>query len=223
MSKESSDAQNLAGPFRWLKPAYDEAVLFLMSFAALGLLVIDANLRHQIGGAFTSAFTDSKGSRAGGFLVVWAGVILGGLALSVFHVFTCKPKNAFEKTWMAAFAMATNGFAGILCGTELLDGQMHWQAIFPIWNIVSGVVLLYQMGLTPEDVVTDEPPSFVELIVGLILVSGVLFYCHFLADLKWPMTFSVCVVYATSLDYLFRKMLRKARLQSNKSEDTTNA
>jgi len=220
MKKEPSEAQNLAGSFRWLKPAYDEAVLFLMSFAALGLLVVDADLRHEIGDAFTCAFTESKGSRASGYLVMWAGVILGGLTLSVFHVFTSRPKSALEKTWMAAFAMATNGIAGVLCGIEMLDGPVHWQAIFPIWNIVSGVALLYQMGLAPEDVVTDDPPSFVEIIVGLILVSCVLFYCHFLANLKWPMAFSVCVAYATSCDYLFRKMLRTARLQSNKSEGT---
>jgi len=202
---------------RLIKPSYDEAALFLMSATSVALFVVDSELRRQIAGLFTA-----PGKPGPGYFLIWAGVILGGLGLSVFHTFSSRPKTAIEKTWMGAFAMAVNGIAGIACGMELLDTPWNWHAIFPVWNIVTGVVLLYLMALAPEDTVTNENTTVAEVILGLFVAACVFSYCEYLAHFTWAMTFSVCVAYSTALDQPIRRMFRALR-NKNRQEGTTSA
>jgi len=204
------------GILQWVKPSYDEVALFLMSATSVALFVVDSELRHQIAGLVTA-----PGERGSGYFLIWAGVFIGGLGLSVYHTFSTKPKTAVEKTWMGAFAMAANGIAGIVCGTELLEPEWNWWAIFPIWNIVSGVGLLYLMALAPEDTVTDGNATAAEILVGMIVLTGVFAYCEH-ARLSWAMTFSMCVAYSTTLDQPIRKLLRSARTRRDQ-EGTTSA
>jgi len=216
MSEEPTKGRIAGGFLRWVKPSYDEVALLLMSVTSMALFVVDAGLRHQIAGLFSAP------ERPGpGYFLMWAGVLLGGMALSVFHAFSSRPKTPTEKTWMGAFAMATNGIAGIACGMELFSGQWHWTAIFPLWNILSGVVLLYLMALAPEDAVTDENAALSDILFGLAVLSCLFAYCQYSAHLNWAITFSVCVAYSTSLNQPLRNILRSVKVMNKKDGITT--
>ncbi len=203
MNEETPKAQIPASCLRWFEPSYDEVALLLISVTFAALVGVDSGLRNQIVNCFMSP---EKG--ATGYCLMWTGVILGGMALSIFHAFSSRPRTVGEKAVMGAFAMATNGIAGIACGMELLEGQWRWSAIFPVWNIVSGCVLLYLVALDPEDAVTDEHANLAKFVVGLALAAGIFAYCQYAAHLTWAMTFSICVAYSTSIDQPLRRILR---------------
>ena len=196
---------------RWLMPSYAEPALFLTAVTCLLLLASDASLRQQLGGLFTAGRYSDEGV---GELLMWAGVVGGGLALSLFHAFSSRPKSGMEKTLMAAFAMAVNGIAGVRCGVEVLGSAHGWQAIFPIWNISSSLLLLYQIGLIEDDAVTDDNAMLMEIAVGTLVLAMLFAYCRFVAGFTWAMTLSVCVAYATSVDRILRQLSRllKARM-----------
>ncbi len=202
------------GFLRWVKPSYDEVSLLLMSATSVALLVVDSGLRHQIAGLFAE-----PGKPGPGYFLMWAAVIVGGLGLSVFHAFSSRPKTPLEKTWMGAFAMATNGIAGVACGMELFDEQWHGWSLFPLWNIISGVVLLYLMALAPQDAVIDDNAAMPEIVLGITVLSCIFAYCQYSAHMSWALTFSVCVAYSTSLDQPVRKILRVMK-DGNKAEAT---
>ncbi len=77
-----------------------------------------------------------------------------GMIFSIRHVFTSRKKASWENQWMGAFALGVNGIAGIAAGIEIFPGQWSWMALFPIWNILYGMILLYQIGFA-ENVITE--------------------------------------------------------------------
>lgn len=198
---------------RWLMPSYDEPSLFLIAVTCVLLFAADAQLRLQVAGLFTAGRPSEEGF---GNLLMWAGMFLGGLGLSVFHAFASRPKSEMERSLMAVFAMAVNGIAGVRCGAQLYATSHGWEAIFPVWNFSSGLLLLYQIGLVQGDSVTNDDATLSEIGVGVMVLALVFAYCQFVAGYTWAMTLSVCVAYATSVDRIVRELSRLLKVRMSR-------
>lgn len=135
-------------------------------------------------------------------VIILAAVFLAGLMLSIYHAFASRQKTSFEKLLMLYFAVILNASIGIMAGSRNLEDARGWLMIFPILNIVNGALLLILLRtrVMNEDNISDENTS-----LGQVALSGaaivILFaFCHYLFNLLWTQTFSVCVVYSTNLN-----------------------
>jgi hypothetical protein len=141
----------------------------------------------------------------GGFLyVIFAVHIIGGAVVSLYHAFGKGEKDLISKWLMAIFALFVNGVAGVFAGTEMLADYTGAMAMFPIVNIVTGSLLIYQVGLSPEDCITDEDATGWDLVIGLISLIIIYAYLELRFELSWAVEFSVCIAYAS----LFHRFTR---------------
>ena len=200
---------------RWLKPSYDENALLMMSVTCLALLYTDDNLTGQI----QALFSDEDQPVL--YFLIWGGMIFLGFALSLVRLFTPWRTTPTEKYLMAIFALAVNGIAGVLCGIELAENFQGWQVMFPVWNIICGLLLIYLLGLGPEDCVTDEPLDRKELAYSLPILTALFIICHEMMQLSWAMTFSICIAYSTSVDHIFHGLMRTLKALANEKRGPT--
>ncbi len=180
----------------WLKPVYDELQTYIITLICMLLLMTRLDIRTM--------FVNVGAMDLLGMIPLAAMAIFGGV-LSLFNVLVRRPKEPWEKTAMAGLAMGANGTAGLACGMELLPRGFTIAAVIPLWNIVTGVLLLYQMGVIPsEELISDEDatPKQVGIATGCLL--GVFATCEWYLDLTWPMTFSVSTAYASILGHFVR-------------------
>jgi hypothetical protein len=72
--------------------------------------------------------------------------------------------------------------------------------ILPVWNILNCVFLLLSLraGLIDERNISDEQAGRMEVLFGFIVTGCIFVVCQFLFKLYWAITFSICVIYATS-------------------------
>jgi uncharacterized membrane protein len=87
-------------------------------------------------------------------------MFIAGLGASLYHAFKKGPKVIMSETLMKFSAMFINGFAGIVCGLYLLKGGAGWLIVSPVWNILMGVVLLYQIGFIDNVYMDQKDASF---------------------------------------------------------------
>lgn len=180
----------------WLIPTYDELSLFLMSATFILLGLSNSTMREQIYGRLRLT-SDIR-------IYLLAAIFLAGTVFSLYHVFTKRSKTDFEKMTMLIFAVLTNAGTGILAGWYVIkNGESHnWQLIFPIWNIANGALLLLmlRMKIIDESCISEHEAAPIQVILGLTAVFVVLVLCNFVFKLYWAITFSICIVYATSFD-----------------------
>lgn len=190
---------------RLLIPQYNEVTLFLMGLSFVLLLVSEAPLRDLMYRHLMDRF-DLRN-------YLFLGLLLIGIMFSVYHVFTVRPKTTVEKHSMLFFAVMVNGMSGIAAGIHLLKDSHGLLLVFPLWNILSGVLLLllYRLRFIGEDAVTDDDASRLSVIVGVIVVTAVFAACHFHFHMYWAVTFSICVAYATSLNDIIQKTFSGSR------------
>lgn len=180
----------------WFIPVYDELSLFLMAITLIILFVTNASFQEQIH-KWNEKFSDGR--------VFIAGVILlAGMGLSIYHVFTTREKTDIEKWIMLFFAVLTNAGAGIISGWYVLNSSciQNWQIIFPMWNIINGALLLMMLRfrIIDEECISDRDATAKETVIGLVAVIVIFIFCNYVFKLHWAITFSICVVYATSFD-----------------------
>ncbi|MHC4642300.1 MAG: hypothetical protein ACYS32_11700 [Planctomycetota bacterium] len=145
--------------------------------------------------------------------------------LSLYHVFAKRDKTKIEKHAMLGFAVVSNAICGILASLHILgispddprafsilhmwemfsseDGSSGASRVFlilPVWNIINCVFLLMSLrtGLIDERNISDEKANRFEVLFGLLITVSIFLVCQFLFKLYWAITFSVCVIYATS-------------------------
>jgi len=180
----------------WLIPTYDELSLFLMAAMFILLGATNNTMREQIYKEIT-AIDDIRDY----FLAV---IFLGGIVLSLYHVFTTREKTKFEKMIMLLFAVLANAGTGIISGWYVIkNSEVHnWQLVFPIWNIANGVLLLLMLRLKviDEKCISDREAAPVQIILGLAAVLVIFILCNYVFKLYWAITFSICIVYTTSFD-----------------------
>ncbi len=180
----------------FLIPTYDELSLFLMAATLILLYVGNSQIRSSIHYFLTHA----KDTR----VFVLGLVFLFGLCLCLYHVFTRREKTNFEKSIMMLFAVATNAGTGIISGWYVIKNSAvhNWLLVFPIWNIINGIMLLamFRFRIIDERCISDRDATAGQVILGLIAVFIIFIFCNFVFKLYWAITFSICIVYTTSFD-----------------------
>jgi len=179
----------------WFIPIYDELSLFLMAMTLIFLCVGNSQMRNWI-----LHFLSQADGR-----YILALLFLAGLVLSVYHVFTPREKNWIEKWFMMVFAVITNASTGIISGWYVIENNavQNWLLlVFPIWNIINGALLLVMLRfrIIDEECISDRDATAGQVILGLIAVLAIFFLCNYVFKLYWAITFSICIVYATSFD-----------------------
>lgn len=180
----------------WLIPTYDELSLFLMAATFILLGATNATMREQLYKGIT-AIDDLR-------VYILAVIFLGGIVLSLYHVFTTREKTNYEKMVMLFFAVAANAGTGIISGWYVIkSSNVHnWQLVFPIWNIINGALLLLMLRfeIIDEECISDRDANTTEVIIGLIAVLIIFVFCNYVFKLYWAITFSICIIYTTSFD-----------------------
>ncbi len=138
-------------------------------------------------------------------MIPLAAMAIFGGALSLFNVFVRRPKEPWEKTAMSGLAMGANGTAGVAAGMEVLPRGFTLVAIIPLWNVVTGALLLYQMGAASEDALTDEDATLKQVGVATGWLVGVFAISEWILGLTWSMTFSVCTAFASIAGRVFKR------------------
>ena len=179
--------------FKYLSPSYDETATFLMAIAFVFIYVADAGVREGLAG--TLEFSNIP--RQNSFIVMFSLIFIAGFLLSIYHVFSKRKKESIEKILMLVFAMTMNGIAAITSGMYLLKTEAGLLRIFTLWNILNGVILLYQMGFIEEGFFLGEDSKLCQTCVGLVAILILFYLCYFMFHLYWAVTFSICVCYAT--------------------------
>lgn len=184
-------------------PSYDEITMFLMSVTVVLVTVCNPSLRDRL---IDFTFSVSGVFFGGAYILIY----VCGLVLSIYHIFSSRAKSQTEEYLMLFFAVFTNGTSAICAGFYLLRHSVIWLAVFPIWNIVSGAVLILMLWFDVIDrrCVSDREATIPQAIVGLAAIVAVFFACSLLLKFHWAITFSVCIAYSTSLDRAIRKVCR---------------
>jgi DNA-directed RNA polymerase subunit RPC12/RpoP len=194
----------------WFIPVYDELALFLTAITLILIYVVDAVMREQIHNWLA------------GHNYVWVyimgAIFLCGLGLSVYHVFTAREKTDAEKWGMLIFAVLANAVCAIVAGLYVLksDNARDWLLIFPVWNIINGVmlILMLRLRIIDEQCVSDRDASAGEVIFGLIAVLVLFIFCNYVFKQHWALTFSICTIYATSFDKALQSVFPRLAKQN---------
>jgi hypothetical protein len=195
-----STAQDTAELYRektgWFIPTYDELSLFLMAATFILLGATNATMREQLYKGIT-AIDDLR-------VYIMVVIFMGGIVLSLYHVFTTREKTKFEKMVMLFFAVAANAGTGIISGWYVIkNSDVHnWQLVFPIWNIINGVLLLLMLRLKiiDEECISDRDANATEVVISMVAVLIIFALCNYVFKLYWAITFSICIIYTTSFD-----------------------
>ena len=155
-------------------PDCDELSLFTMSFTCILLIATNVGAKWK---SYNISFSNFD---FGSFVICL--LFVSGLILCFYHAFSNRPKKLIEKKLMIFFAVIVNGFSGIWGGTYLLLHGQRFLNLFPIWNIVNGVLLIGMLraGALNEDNIADDNVSFTDLVVGSTVVCIVFFFCNFI-------------------------------------------
>lgn len=180
----------------WFIPVYDELALFLAAVTLILLYVVNSAMREQLHDWFLSHDYI--------WIYIVGAIVLCGLCLSVYHVFTTREKTDPEKWGMLIFAVLANAVSAIVAGLYVLtsDTTRNWLLIFPVWNIINGVllILMLRLRIIDEQCISDRNASSGEVMFGLIAVLVLFVFCNYVFGQHWAITYSICTIYATSFD-----------------------
>jgi hypothetical protein len=184
---------------KWFAPRYDEVTLFVMSSSALLLYLWDAAFRASVSGAI--AELDMVSDLRLYFLMA---LLLGGLALSLAQGFIRHEKREFERELMLMFAIFFQVFSSFFAGFHLMNDPgytIHW--MFPLWNILSGILLmmLYRLEVIGVSAIIDTKASRVQIAICILPVAVFIFLNHNLLGLHWSLVLSMSVALAGVLSH----------------------
>ena len=144
------------------------------------------------------------------YIIGFVGMAVLGMLLSVFHVFIKREKEIGEKFLMFVFAVIISGGSGFYAGMYMLKNAQGWLMVFPIWNIVNGILLfiLLRTGLGDMELVdyyiTDIAVSIKEIIASTVLAGILAVLCLYVFRLHWVIVYSICVCYTMNIQSSFR-------------------
>jgi len=201
---------------RMFMPIFDEVSLFIMGLSFFLIFLSDEELQNSVSDLMMDG--DVRAFIAGVFF-------FAGLALSVFHFFSLRPKSDFEKVAMLLFVVFANGSAGLVAGINGWGNSSGLISIFPAWNILMAVMLFvfWRFKVIDEDNISDENAgNLFELFVSLVAIIAIFSIGKFWLKLHWSDVYSICVVYATSINCMFSDFLithaHDKRRNENKSD-----
>lgn len=192
-------------------PTFSELSLFMMSLSFLLVLFFSKSMRSGLFKFLTGPRSDPRIF----MLLVFFGA---GLALSIFHVFTEREKTNPEKYAMLFFAVVSNAVSGIFASVYILKQSSDSPGILlllPIWNIINCILLLisFRAGLINERNISDEDATHFEVLFGFLITVVIFIVCRFVFKLYWAITFSICVIYATSFSDALGSVFHPERRQ----------
>ena len=192
----------------WPNSKYNELSTYLIALTCVLLFCVHPGLRSYLFDMFDRADTDGQ------FITLFVAGFIAvlGFMLSIFHLFTKRPKTQVEKYLMGAFAIGATAIAGIEAGIEELNSGGSILVFFPIWNILMGIIMLFQIRLEKFEI-TDENASFWEVSVGSMILVIVFAITNFAFHLSWAMAFSICMFYSTSLMFLLTWIIKCRNLR----------
>jgi len=185
--------------FGFLIPTYDELSLFLMSVTMIVFYLANSRMRNQIDTFFV------KAAELGAWILFIPLVLfLATIGLCIYHVFTTREKTMFEKRVMMSFAVLMNLVTGTIAAVYTLTNAVasDWLLVFPIWNIINGVLMLLMvsLGIIDEECISDRDANATEVVIGMAAVLIIFALCNYVFKLHWAITFSICIIYTTSFD-----------------------
>lgn len=192
----------------YLVPQHNELSLYLIGASMIALLVVDPIMRRELGTAF--------GERNMLSIVPFCLIFFGqGLLFTIIHLFTHSSKNAYEVFCMVFFAVFVNAVAGIAaCIHILMEDDFQLLLLFPLWNMISSLVLLASVIFALaggelrylEVTVGEEDATPRQLALGSAVLAGLIALCQYAFGLHWSITLSICVIYASHLDRLVQRL-----------------
>jgi len=194
-----------------LKPKYHELTAYLTALTCAALFLF----RSEFRAVYVDYFKIQSGPedvRASIAFFVLGSIVTIGFFLSFIHVFIKDKKSWFDKTCIGTFILGTNGLAGIVAGLEMLPSQWSILMIVPLWNILTGIILLYQIGLQKFDI-SDENASPLQVFGSSITLLIVFFITNFVFHFSWAMTLSICLFYSSTIFFFASWMIDYFRYQ----------
>jgi len=189
-------------------PDYDELTLYSMSYTCMLLFLVN-NPPHNWD--FSNMSIQSENF----LLVLLFLLFMAGMFLSFYHAFTNRKKTLIEKKLMVLFAALLCGFSGIWGGTYMLVHSPDWITVFPLWNIISGWILLGALrggGLSEENI-SDKNVQILQVVSSTVIVSFVFFSCYLGFKLNWATTFSICIAWVTTFNSSVNNLITRERIK----------
>jgi len=188
--KRLRDLKRLFAP---LLPRYDDLTLFTFGLALVTLLAVEGNVRQTIADALLPLRTYPVAS--------WVLIVIGGALFSLVNVFLVREKSRFEKHLMLLFALAVTVSTGVSAGRPMLSGGYGLLTLFPLWNMVNGLLLwtMLTFKILDEDCLTGERATLRQIVLATVSVMVLVLVCHYHFRLAPMTTFSIAVAYTMSL------------------------
>jgi hypothetical protein len=178
------------------KPRFNELNTYIIALTCFVIFVYHPEFRQNYG----ELLSGSDAGKASFSLMLLGLIGLFGFFLSFIHIFIKRPKSHIEKMCMSAFAFGANGLAGIAAGIEMLSAAQSILLVFPVWNILAGLISLYQIGLI-NDAVIDNDATFTEVLIASIILLVVFAIAEFGFHFSRAMTFSLCMFFSSAITF----------------------
>jgi hypothetical protein len=190
-----------------LKPKIHELSAYLIAFTCCWLLVFHAKLRQTLLIIFGGFGTLSP------FFIGLGLVASLGLCLSLIHAFLRVKKSDPEKFLMGWFIMGASGVASFAIGLEMLPARSSLLMLLPVWNMLMGLLMLFQMGFEKYEV-NDEDASLRSVFGTTAILVLILWLVDLSLRLSWALTLSICIFYATTIVFIANQIVKYFRAQS---------
>ena len=192
MSTNTSELKRVVNKFvEQIQPKFSELTTYQIALIIFLLFVFRPELRNN---ALISVQNEWKNENIL-FLTILM-VLAGGFSLSVLHVFTRRKKYTIEKFIIGGFAILLCGYAGLFATLETLPKKFSILLIFPIWNYIWGLLLMNQLA-KPQEALTDDEASPLEVIIATISVFLVFIFTNFIFRYSWAMILSIGLFFSS--------------------------
>ncbi len=144
-------------------PRFNEVSLFAICLSVGTLWGISPDARDY--------FLQGETGLASGIPLVLAGI---GTALSLFHILTRRHKSTLEKIMLLAFGVMACSLVGYEGWNHGLGQDPRWLMVFPVWNMVNGVLLLllFRFGALNTRFFQDGQARFAQIAACSVGVVG---------------------------------------------------
>lgn len=185
----------------FLLPKYTEIDLFLLSLIIFLSFISDQSFRESVIMAFFFHLD-------GGTIVALILFILG-IIFSIYFTFVDDNIPVYIKGIVLFFAVSTNVCIGISAGYYMLENSHSLNLIFPLMNISNSIFLLivYRAGALNENAISDIQAKRSEVIISSIAMVIIFIYSKYVLNNYWAITFSICLVYASNIKDLIKKVI----------------